>query len=71
MPGSSWRSEPAAALRGFTKSRLALLARAVVELREVRAADEDLAAHLEHASGAPRPRASSASGITRWCGGSR
>ena len=47
IAGSSWRSEPAAAFRGFGEDRLAALGALGVELLEPGALQDDLAADLE------------------------
>ena len=45
--GSSWRSEPAAALRGLANTVVARLRLALVERAEVGVGHVDLAAHLD------------------------
>ena len=56
IAGSSWRSEPAAALRGFGAILLPVGAGALVEAGEAGEREVDLAAHLEHRRRPARPR---------------
>ena len=67
--GSSWRMEPAAALRGFTNGLQAVRAARLVEAREGGQRQIDLAAHLHDRRRSCAAQAQRAA--SRWCAGWR